>query len=101
MYIRQAWKLRYMYVQATTVIVETVIVESTVLVEQKPLTTTQFYLLQTTILVETTVIVEQNPLTVFSTTTAVAWILESHLSRWAKIFAIRRPILKLEYLNDH
>ena len=47
------------------VIVETVIVESTVLVEQKPLTTKQFYLLQTTILVETTVIVEQKTLTVF------------------------------------
>ena len=59
-------------VQATTVIVETVIVESTVLVEQKPLTTTQFYLLQTTILVETTVIVEQKTLTVFSTITVVA-----------------------------
>ena len=51
---------------------ETVIVESTVLVEQKPLTTTQFYLLQTTILVETTVIVEQKTLTVFSTITVVA-----------------------------
>ena len=61
-------------IQATTVIVETVIVESTVLVEQKPLTTTQFYLLQTTILVETTVIVEQKPLTVFSTITVVACI---------------------------
>ena len=48
--------------------------ESTVLVEQKPLTTMQFYLLQTTILVETTVIVEQKPLTVFSTITVVACI---------------------------
>ena len=53
---------------------ETVTVESTVLLEQKPLTTTQFYLLQTTILVETTVIVEQKPLTVFSTITVVACI---------------------------
>ena len=52
---------RVIQVQATTVIVETVIVESTVLVEQKPLTTTQFYSLQTTILVETTVIMEQKP----------------------------------------
>ena len=51
---------------------ETVIVESTVLVEQNPLTMTQFYLLQTTILVETTVIVEQKTLTVFSTITVVA-----------------------------
>ena len=59
-------------VQSTTAIVETVIVESTVLVEQKPLTKTQFYFLQTTILVETTVIVEQKPLTVFSTITVVA-----------------------------
>ena len=65
--ILKFWNL----VQATTVIVETVIVESTVLVEQKPLTTTQFYLLQTTILVETTVIVEQKLLTVFSTITVV------------------------------
>ena len=59
-------------VSSTTGIVETVIVELTVLVEQKPLTTTQFYLLQTTILVETTVIVEQKPLTIFSTITGVA-----------------------------
>ena len=59
-------------IQATTVLVETVIVESTVLVEQKPLTTTQFYLLQTTFLVETTVIVEQKTLTVFSTIAVVA-----------------------------
>ena len=64
--------LKRKIIQATTVIVETVIVESTVLVEQKPLTTTQFYLLQTTFLVETAVIVEQKPLTVFSTITVVA-----------------------------
>ena len=51
---------------------ETVIVESTVLVEQKPLTTTQFFLLQTPILVETTAIVEQKTLTVFSTIAVVA-----------------------------
>ena len=62
---------------------ETVIVESTVLVEQKSLTTTQFYLLQTTFLVETTVIVEQKPLTVFSTITVVTCILVKHyLTYW-------------------
>ena len=37
-------KLSKVFIQATTVIVDTVIVESTALVEQKPLTT-QFYLL--------------------------------------------------------
>ena len=59
---------------------ETVIVESTVLVEQKPLTTTHFYLLHTTLLVETTVIVEQKTPTVFSIITVFACTGKKHLT---------------------
>ena len=71
---------------------ETVIVESTVLVEQKPLTTTQFYLLQMTFLVETTVIVEQKTLTVFSTKTVVACIARSDFEENLKAIHKARPL---------
>ena len=69
---------------------ETVIVESTVLVEQKPLTKMQFYLLQTTILVETTVLVEQKTLT---TITVVACIFSRVPSRVYKATASRCIVL--------
>ena len=45
----------------------------------------ELYLLQTTILVETAVIVEQKPLTVFSTITVVACIFERNVQNCRKI----------------